>query len=130
MDLDPSEHYFGFHLKVSKFQNEFMKSSFLPKYEPNIVRISTLYCATLQGRNPSLQLLDFGSYFGRNDDFNNSCWNLLTFTAKVTKGVIILKGSSNFKWGQDGPKVNLLKIQNCSDFLVKATMTSYLWALL
>ena len=32
-------------LKVSKFQNEFMKSSFLPKYEPNIVRISPLYCA-------------------------------------------------------------------------------------
>ena len=24
-------------LKVGKFQNEFMKSSFLPKYEPNIV---------------------------------------------------------------------------------------------
>ena len=29
-------------LKVSKFQNEFMKSSFLPKYEPKIVRISAL----------------------------------------------------------------------------------------
>ena len=39
-------------LKVSKFQNEFMKLSFLPKYEPKIVRISALYCATLQGRNP------------------------------------------------------------------------------
>ena len=39
-------------LKVSKFQNEFMRSSFLPKYEPNIVKISALYCATLQGRNP------------------------------------------------------------------------------
>ena len=38
-------------LKVSKFQNEFMKFSFLPKYEPNIVRISALYCAMLQGRN-------------------------------------------------------------------------------
>ena len=36
-------------LKVSKFQNEFMKPSFLPKYEPKIVRISAL---TLQGRNP------------------------------------------------------------------------------
>ena len=33
-------------LKVIKFQNEFMKSSFLPKHEPNIVRISALYCAT------------------------------------------------------------------------------------
>ena len=39
-------------LKVSKFQNEFMKSSCLPKYEPNIVRISALYCATLQGKTP------------------------------------------------------------------------------
>ena len=34
-------------LKVGKFQNEFMKSSFLPKCEPNIVRISALYSATL-----------------------------------------------------------------------------------
>ena len=44
------------YLKVSKFQNEFMKSSFLPKYEPNFVRISALYtyCATLKGRNPYL----------------------------------------------------------------------------
>ena len=42
----------SFSLKVSKFQNEFMKSSFLPKYEPNIGRISALYCATLQGRCP------------------------------------------------------------------------------
>ena len=39
-------------LKVSRFQNEFMKSSFLPKYEPNIVRTSALYYVTLQGRNP------------------------------------------------------------------------------
>ena len=30
------------YLKVSKFQNEYMKSSFLPKYEPKIVRTSTL----------------------------------------------------------------------------------------
>jgi hypothetical protein len=30
----------------SKFQNEFMKLSFLPKYEPIIVKISDLYCAT------------------------------------------------------------------------------------
>ena len=29
-------------LKVSKFQNEVMKSSFLPKYEQKIVRISAL----------------------------------------------------------------------------------------
>ena len=30
-------------LKVSKFLNEFLKSSFLPKYEPNISRVSVLY---------------------------------------------------------------------------------------
>jgi hypothetical protein len=29
-------------IKVSKFQNEFVKSSFLPKYERKIVRISAL----------------------------------------------------------------------------------------
>ena len=40
------------NIKVSKFQNEFLKLLFLPKYELNIVRISALYCATLQGRNP------------------------------------------------------------------------------
>ena len=39
-------------LKVSKFPNEFMKSSFLPKYERNIVKISALQCGTVQGRNP------------------------------------------------------------------------------
>ena len=33
-------------LKVKKLQNEFMKSSFLPKYEQKIVRISTQ-----EGRN-------------------------------------------------------------------------------
>ena len=38
-------------LKVSKFQNEFMKSSFLQKYEPKIVRISALYYATLHPYN-------------------------------------------------------------------------------
>ena len=43
----------AFSIKVSKFQNEFMKSTFLPKYEPNIAKISALlHCATLQGRNP------------------------------------------------------------------------------
>ena len=30
--------------KGQKFQNEFMKSSFLPKYERKIVRISALQC--------------------------------------------------------------------------------------
>ena len=36
--------------KVSKFQNEFMKTSFLPKYEPKIAKISTLGCGTVQGK--------------------------------------------------------------------------------
>ena len=39
-------------VKVSKFQNEFMKSLFLPKYGPKIARISALLCGTIQGRNP------------------------------------------------------------------------------
>ena len=39
-------------LKVSKFQNEFMKSSFLPKCELKIVRICALQCGTVQGRIP------------------------------------------------------------------------------
>ena len=42
-------------VKVRQFQNEFMKSSFLPKYERKIVKISALRF-----------------YFGRNDDFINS----------------------------------------------------------
>ena len=55
-------------LKVSKFQNEFIKSSFLPKYEPKIVRF--LPCSVAQYRAEILTI--FGSYFGRNDDFLNS----------------------------------------------------------
>ena len=43
-------------LKFRQFQNEFMKSTFLPKYEQKIVKISAL---TTQGRNPD-------------DDFINS----------------------------------------------------------
>ena len=52
-------------LKVSKFQNEFMKSSF---------------CSVAQYRAEILTI--FGSYFGRNDDFINLFWNLLTFKRK------------------------------------------------
>jgi hypothetical protein len=55
-------------LKVSKFQNEFMKSSFLSKYEPNIVRISALTVPHYRAEIFTI----FGSYFGRNDDFINS----------------------------------------------------------
>ena len=59
-------------LKVRQFQNEFMKSSFLPKYKRKIVRISAL-CS--EGR-----IFDnFRSYSGRNDDFINSFIDCLTF---------------------------------------------------
>ena len=44
------------HLKVSYFQTEFMKSSFLPKYKWKIVRISAL-CS--EGRNSDNFLLVF-----------------------------------------------------------------------
>ena len=54
-------------LKFSKFQNEFMNSSFLPKHERKIVRISALL-----------------------SDFINSFRNLLTF--RRGKGQIISKG--------------------------------------
>ena len=43
-------------VKVSYFQNEFMKTSFLPKYEQKIVRISAL-CS--EGRNPDNFLFVF-----------------------------------------------------------------------
>ena len=46
------------YIKVSYFQNEFMRSLFLPKYERKIVRNSTL---SSQGRNPD----NFRLYFGR-----------------------------------------------------------------
>ena len=65
-------------LKVSKFQNEFMKLFFLPKYEQNIVRISALCSAVLQGRN----LDNFLFIFWEKDDFINSFWDLLTFSKK------------------------------------------------
>ena len=69
-------YWYCLQLKVSKFQNEFMKLSFLPKYEPKIVRIS----AWAQYRAEIFTM--FGSYFGRNDNFINSFWNLLTFSCR------------------------------------------------
>ena len=71
------------YLNVSKFQNEFMKSSFLPKYEPNIVRISARYCTTLLTWQKPNTI--FGSYFWRNYDFINSFWHLLTFSHLYTR---------------------------------------------
>ena len=63
-------------LKVSKFQNEFMKSSFLPKYEPNILRISALRCSTVQGRNS----YNIWFIFWEKRWLHKLFWNLLTFT--------------------------------------------------
>ena len=53
-----------------------MKSSFLPKYERKIVRISALF-SVAQNRAEILKIC--GSYFWRNDGFINSFWNFLTF---------------------------------------------------
>ena len=58
LERSKKKNRFLIYLKVSKFQNEFMKSSFLPKYEPNIVRISAL--GTVQGRNPNNVWFIFG----------------------------------------------------------------------
>ena len=59
-------------LKVSEFQNEFMKISFLPKYERK-------NSAPVLWRKAEI-LTIFLSYFGRNNNFINSFWNLLTFS--------------------------------------------------
>ena len=54
----------------SKFQNEFMKSSFLPKYLPKIVKD---FCPVVWHSTGQKSIVTiFGSYFGRNDDFINS----------------------------------------------------------
>ena len=63
-------------LKVSKFQNEFMKSSFLLKYEPNKCKD---FCPVLCHKTGQRSFYIFCSCFGCNDDFVNSFWNLLTF---------------------------------------------------
>ena len=70
-------------IKVRKFQNELIKSSFLPKYEPNIVRI---YACTVPHYRAEI-LTIFGSYFRRNDEFINSFWNLLTFSTLAIFGI-------------------------------------------
>ena len=43
----PKAIFFPMTLMASKFQNEFLKSSFLTKYEPNIVRFFDPYSGTL-----------------------------------------------------------------------------------
>ena len=44
-------------IKISKFQNEFIKSSSLPKCQPKIARISALYCVCHTTVQKSLQFL-------------------------------------------------------------------------
>ena len=53
-----------------------MKSSFLPKYEQKIVKISAL---NTQGRNPDI----FSFVFWEKDDLINSFWNYLTFRVLI-----------------------------------------------
>ena len=61
-----------FLVKVSKSQNKLMKSSFSPKNERNIARISTL--------NVRAEILAiFCLFFGKNDDLIILFWDLLTF---------------------------------------------------
>ena len=72
------------YLKVGKFQ-----SSFLPKYEQNIVMISSLYC--VQGR------IHFGRYY----DFINSFWYLLAFRF-VKKLTWLLISSPSTHWLKTG----------------------------
>ena len=71
-NLAQSSSRFWHYLKVSKFQNEFMMSSFLPKNE-RFFFIWPLF----RGRAEILK--KNCSFFGRNDDIINSFWNLLTF---------------------------------------------------
>ena len=67
-------------VKVNKFQNEFIKSTFLLKYEQNIVRISALYCATL---NRAEILTIFRSYFGMTSLIHSEIyWPLASTTFK------------------------------------------------
>ena len=54
--------YVWFCVKVSKSQNKSMKSSFFPKNEQNIARISTL---TFKAEILAI----FRSFIGKNDDF-------------------------------------------------------------
>ena len=59
-----SIHLNRIRIKVSKFQNRSKKASFLPKYEPKIVRGFLPFSVA--------QYMVHGSYFVRNDDFINS----------------------------------------------------------
>ena len=91
------------NLKLSKFQNQFMKSSFLPKYEPKIVRNCYRACSVAHYSEEILTI--FGSYFGRNNDFINSFWNLLTFRIKSTAiwNILVFLGNQPMPQHQQPP---------------------------
>ena len=63
------------YLKVSKFQNESIKSSHCPKYERKIWKFLSWILRTEFFKF-------FRSYFGQCDDFIFSFWNLLTFSSR------------------------------------------------
>ena len=84
----------GSLLKVSHFQNEFMKSSFLPKYEPKLTIHSEINWP-LEGR-AKISVI-FGWDFGRNDVLINSFWIQLTFRATQQYSALC---SANKKWAK------------------------------
>ena len=67
-----------YSLKVSKFQNENMKSSHCPKYEQ---KRKEKFWPKYSGRNFSNTY--YHSYFGQWEDSIFSFWNLLTFSTKA-----------------------------------------------
>ena len=78
------------HVKVSQFQNEFMKH-----------RLSQNTDKKLPSLHRAKILTIFRSYFGRNDDFINSFWNCLTFSkysnfARASGLVLCIMRPNNF----------------------------------
>ena len=65
-----------------------MKSLFL--HDINQKLQGFLPCSVAQYRAEIVAI--FGSYFGRNDNFINSFWNLLTFKATIRKELFIVTG--------------------------------------
>ena len=59
-------------LKVSKFQNDFLKSSFLPKYERISVRISALYSTEILTMQCAIETLLHSQTNQRNSNFQHS----------------------------------------------------------
>ena len=95
-------------LKVSKFQNESIKSSHCPKYERKIWKILSWILRTEFFKF-------FRSYFGQCDDFIFSFWNLLTFRNNLSIIWISLLLSNSLRplsknlkavWGKNETKLH------------------------